>query len=143
MRPLRKMDLLWACESYQIQLYLSTRCSALRKTPGQCHNTPMPAIKFSLPHQLSHQDARSKVRRLFPELRQKYGQYIEDASESWSGDHCDFRLRILGMNATGRLDVLANRVDIELDLPWAAMMFKDKIQQTIQDRGKLLLQAGK
>jgi hypothetical protein len=103
----------------------------------------MPALNFSVPHQLGKQEAKSRLDDLFPSLESKYASIISDTRYEWLGDRCDFSLSIKGMNASGQIDVRETQVDLDLDLPFAAVFFKDKIRETIASQAAELLSAGK
>lgn len=103
----------------------------------------MPALKFSVPHQLGRQEARRRLDSLFPKLQTQYSQFINQVDYEWHGDTCNFDLKVKGFTISGDLTVEEALVNMSLNLPFAAMLFKDKIQQTIESQSKVLLGPGK
>lgn len=96
-------------------------------------------LLVSIPHSLGREEA---VRRLRSGLARAAASVpiIKMEDERWDGDRLDFRVRAMGQVATGHVEVLDDRVDVEVTLPWLLQRFAEVAQATIRSRGKLLLE---
>jgi len=63
--------------------------------------------------------------------------------ETWSGNRMNFRVRALGQAASGTVQVEDSSVRLELTLPWLLHKFAQTVQQTVQGRGRILLEKKK
>lgn len=96
-------------------------------------------LTVSIPHALGRDEA---VRRLKSGLAKatKNMPMVKIEDERWDGDRLDLRVRAMGQAASGRVDVLDDRVDVEVTLPWLLQRFAEVAQAAIRSRGKLLLE---
>jgi hypothetical protein len=53
--------------------------------------------------------------------------------ETWTDNRLDFAFKTYGFHIKGRMVVEPAEVQFEGQLPFAAMMFKGKIEQTLRD----------
>ena len=60
--------------------------------------------------------------------------------DDWTGDHLDFRARVMGQSVTGRLDVLDDCVHVEIDLPVFLAAIADKLKGRLRKEGQILLE---
>jgi hypothetical protein len=60
--------------------------------------------------------------------------------EAWSEDRMTFRVRALGQVAAGAVEVADDHVQLQVTLPWLLHKFARAVQQTIEGRGRLLLE---
>jgi putative polyhydroxyalkanoate system protein len=95
----------------------------------------VPKFNFSVPHSIGKEAARSRLEAFADRVRAKYEGQVKDVKQSWDGDTLCFGFRTMGSNFEGRLAVLDDQLTIDGSLPFAAMMFKGKIESTI--RGEL------
>ena len=99
----------------------------------------MPVIKISVPHQLGTEEAKKRITKLIGETKAHYGGKVSDVEESWVENHGQFRFRAMGFSVSGNIDVEPNQVYTELNLPFAALPFKSKIESDLSTRAKELL----
>jgi hypothetical protein len=59
--------------------------------------------------------------------------------EEWDGNMSKFHFSAMGFPVSGTLTVKASQVEISGNLPFAAMLFKGKIESTIKDHAEKLL----
>jgi hypothetical protein len=85
-----------------------------------------------IPHPLPPEDALARVKGLLTLLRQKHADKIANVQEEWSGNGCRFAFTAMGMPVQGQIAVLNGQVRIDGKLPFAAMFFQGKIEQTIR-----------
>ncbi len=99
----------------------------------------MPKVNVSVPHKLGADEAKRRIQSLITDSKSKFGSQATDVRETWTENHNDFGFKAMGMSVTGSLDVQPSAVGISMDLPFAALPFKGKIEKEISDRAKELL----
>lgn len=92
----------------------------------------MPGFKANFEHNLGKDKAIEKLKSFSDEVRAKYGSQITDLEESWDEKgNLQFGFKALGMKISGLLQVDDREARIEGELPFAAVMFRGKIEQEI------------
>jgi len=99
----------------------------------------MPKINLSIPHQLSQEEAKSRISRLMAEGRTQASDRISDVVETWTGYVATFSFRVRGFSVAGKLEVQPGQVVVDLNLPWAALPFKGRIEEELRQRARQLL----
>jgi hypothetical protein len=99
----------------------------------------MPKISLSVPHQLSQEEAKSRITALMADSRNRFAGQISDVAESWNGYVDAFTFRGMGFSVSGKLDVQPAQVLIELNLPLAAYPLKGRIEKEILAHARELL----
>jgi hypothetical protein len=99
----------------------------------------MPSINIAVPHNLSQDEARTRIQRLINENRAQLGNFVSDVQENWTGNTGTFGFRAMGFPISGRLHVEPSHVRVEINLPLAALPFKSKIESEMTTRAKALL----
>ncbi len=99
----------------------------------------MPKFNVTVPHFLSKEDAKAKIRLLLDSLSAKFADKIKDLEQTFEDDRLEFSFKTLGMKVTGEGTVDDKQVEIKGDLPLAAMMFKGQIESSIKDQLTKLL----
>jgi hypothetical protein len=99
----------------------------------------MPKIKLSVPHQLGQDEAKSRVSKLIAETRGQFGDRVTDLEEVWTGNIDAFRFRAMGFAVDGQLEVQPAGVRIDINLPWAALPFKGRVESEILKHTRELL----
>ncbi len=99
----------------------------------------MPKMDVRVPHQLTQEEAASRIRNLIGELKQKFGGRIHNLQETWSGSGGTFSFETMGFNLSGTLSVGASEVRIEGSLPLAALPFRGMVEEAILEKAKNLL----
>jgi hypothetical protein len=97
-------------------------------------------ITVSIPSRLGQAETKRRLQDGVSHLRSQYANQIASVEETWTGDHMAFKVNALGQSLTGRLDVLAESVKLEIDLPWLLAAFAEKIKGEIEQRGRKLLE---
>lgn len=100
-------------------------------------------MTVSIPHALGKDEARRRIDEGFGRMRQQMtggmgGMLTFD--ERWEGDRLHFEGRGLGQTLTGRLDVRADAVEIQLDLPEILAALADRIAGRLRQEGQKLLE---
>ena len=99
----------------------------------------MPKIKLSIPHTLGKDEARRRINDLIANSRESLATKISDLEQAWNGDAQSFRFRTMGFAVSGSLLVQPAEVLVEVDLPFAALPFKGRLEKEIRSRAVNLL----
>jgi putative polyhydroxyalkanoate system protein len=94
----------------------------------------MPKFGVRVPHTLTKDEARSRLERFIDVLTAKSGNQVSDLRQSWEGDTLKFHFKTYGIAIDGGITVAENELDLAGDLPFAAMMFKGKIESEIREQ---------
>ncbi len=93
----------------------------------------MPKFSTSVPNPVGKERARSALEGLLKRVMEKYGDQVSGLEQTWVGDDTvNFVLTTYGFKITGQLVVEDQVVKISGDLPFAAAMFKGKIESSIK-----------
>jgi hypothetical protein len=94
----------------------------------------MPAFNVNVPHPLSQEQATEQLKSLMEQVKNEHADKFDLESAVWTGPTFDFVMKTFGMKITGKMEVADNTVAISGDLPFAAGMFKGRIEQELKDR---------
>jgi hypothetical protein len=101
---------------------------------------PSRSVSVSIPHHLTQDEARTRLQKGLADLRAQYSGKLTDVRDTWTANHLDFELAIMGQKITGRADVLADAVKLDIDLPLILSMLADKIRPQIEQQGRKMLE---
>lgn len=93
----------------------------------------MPTINLTVPHGHSRADAAEKLKSFAEVVRQRYKDQVKDVHEEWREDGMTFGFKTMGVEITGDVAVNDSSADVRAKIPFAAMMFKGRIEQEIRD----------
>jgi putative polyhydroxyalkanoate system protein len=94
----------------------------------------MPKFGVRIPHTLAKDEARSRLDRFIEMLTAKSGNQVSDLQQSWEGDTLKFHFKTYGITIDGGITVGDNELSLSGDIPFAAMMFKGKIESEIREQ---------
>jgi Putative polyhydroxyalkanoic acid system protein (PHA_gran_rgn) len=97
-------------------------------------------VIVSIPHQLGKEEALRRLQGGVGRLKTQFGDKLGSIEDTWTGDHANFRVSVLGQSVTGGLDVMENEVRVEVQLPWMLAMVAEKAKGLIQKQGTLMLE---
>jgi putative polyhydroxyalkanoate system protein len=91
-----------------------------------------------IPHNLGQAEAK---KRLEDGLAKLTGDLpgAGEVHQTWNGDRLNFSAAAMGQTISGVIDVLANEVKLEVNLPGFLGMLAGKIRGKVEERGRLLL----
>ena len=92
----------------------------------------MPKIEVRAAHQLTPQEAAERLRRFGEQLKQKHGEEVTILKEEWGDETLDFSLAAKGITISGQLVATDRQVIVTCNLPFAAMLFRGRIEKDIQ-----------
>ncbi len=93
----------------------------------------MPSAKLIVPHQLGQEEAAKRIRGFLEKVKHRYQNQVSDLHEEWVENRLDFSFKTYGFSIKGQMHVEPAEVRFEAQIPFAAMMFKGKIEQTIRE----------
>ena len=93
----------------------------------------MPKINVTVAHQLGQQAAADRLRSFLSRLKEKHQDQVGNLQEEWSDNSLKFGFKSFGFQFQGTGSVSDTDAKIDLDIPFAAMMFKGKIEGEIRD----------
>ncbi|TCT05084.1 polyhydroxyalkanoic acid system family protein [Aquabacter spiritensis] len=100
---------------------------------------PQP-ITVSIPHRLGQAEATRRLQTGLSSVRSRFGDKLTVMEETWTGPHLDFRVAVMGQQASGRLDVVEDAVHLEVQLPWLLHVVAEKAKALIDRQGRILLE---
>jgi hypothetical protein len=99
----------------------------------------MPSMSLSMPHSLGQDEALRRLKAAIEKAKSRNEGKVNNLKEDWNGNRLDYSFSTFGFNIKGDVAVEPNEVKLNGSLPFAAMMFKGKIEQTVRDElGKIL-----
>ncbi len=94
----------------------------------------MPSLTIAVPHTLTAEEAKERLQSLFSKIKEKYGDQVSNLEESWDGNKLAYAFSTFGFNIKGDMNVEPNEIQINGSIPFAAMMFKGKIEQSVREQ---------
>ena len=99
----------------------------------------MPRMSITVPHTLGATEALARVQNLITNLAAKHAGHISHAEQSWNGNAGRFKLRVAGFAVEAAITVGETDVRIEGTMPWAAALFRSRIEEAIRSEAASLL----
>lgn len=96
-------------------------------------------LVVTISHSLGKDEAVSRLKSGLARATSSLPMFQLD-EEVWTGDKMTFKLRAMGQEAFGAVDVAEKDVRIEVTLPWLLQRFGEMIQGAIQSKGQVLLE---
>ena len=93
----------------------------------------MPAFNIEVPHQLGQQEAVDRLRGFFQKVREKFQSQVTNLEEDWDDNQLSFSFKTYGFAIKGTGTVLVENVQFTGELPFAAVAFRGKIEQSIRE----------
>ena len=97
-------------------------------------------LTINIPHRLTQDEARTRLQNGIAELKTKHAAQLANVQETWDGNRMTFSLKAAGQNVSGRLEVLADAVRLDVDLPWLVAVFAEKFRPRVEEEGRKLLE---
>ncbi len=99
----------------------------------------MPKVRFSIPHKLGKEEALQRIKKGVAGAKSMHGGQIDNLQEHWTGNTGKFSGKVMGYAISGAIIVHEQEVELEGELPWAAALFKGKIESLVKKQGQKLL----
>lgn len=94
----------------------------------------MPQFSVTVPHQMPQQEAAERVRSLVDRIAAAQGGQVEIFEQTWTDNELRFGFKSFGMKIAGKMTVGPDDVCVVGEIPFAAMLFKGKIESGIQEQ---------
>jgi hypothetical protein len=99
----------------------------------------MPSLSLSMPHSLGQEEALKRLKAAIEKAKARNQGKVTNLKEDWNDNRLDYSFTTFSFNIKGEVTVEPDQVKLNGSLPFAAMMFKGKIEQTVREElGKLL-----
>ncbi|MEX2173102.1 MAG: polyhydroxyalkanoic acid system family protein [Pirellulaceae bacterium] len=99
----------------------------------------MAGLNVSVPHGLGREAALTRVRSFLDGVQRDYAGEVSDVRGQWNENQLDFGFAARGFPIQGSLVVDDGAVHVSGPLPFAALLFRGKIEQTIRSELEKLL----
>jgi len=103
----------------------------------QIRSRNVPKINFDIAHTLSTDEAKQRLQR-FIEFSQSNSQ-VSEFNHNWDGDTLSYDLKTFGIKILGNIAIQPEKLAVDCDLPFSAMMFKGKIESEMKQQIERLL----
>jgi len=90
----------------------------------------MPGFTTEVPHNLGKQAAIEKLQGFAARVQEKYKDQVSSMTGQWNDNVLNFALTTYGFTISGVLTVEEQLAKLEAQLPFAALAFKGKIEQS-------------
>lgn len=89
-------------------------------------------MKHSVPHDLGQEMGIKVAKAAYDSYKERFAKYNPTAN--WVSDSkCDLGFTAKGISLAGTLEVYADRIDMELDVPFLLKPFKGKALSVIEE----------
>ena len=92
----------------------------------------MPGFSTEVRHGLGQAAAVEKLKGFLDQVKERYPKEISEIEGTWTDHVLNFEFTTFGIKVDGTLTVEEELVRMEGNLPFAAMMFKGKISESIK-----------
>lgn len=92
----------------------------------------MPKFNLEIPHELTAEEAKSRLERFAESMESKFGDKASDVRQSWNDNTLSFGFKTFGIKITGEMESLDKQLLVRGELPLTAMMFKGKIESEMK-----------
>lgn len=93
----------------------------------------------TVPHQLSQDEALSRIKSLVADLKSQYGNQVSNVTENWHDNACDFSMKLKMFKLSGSILVDDKSAQIRGSMPPGTGRFEGKAKSLIEERAKKLL----
>ena len=99
----------------------------------------MAKITMEVPHGLEKDVATTRLRDELEKRRGELEQHVSNLQANWSGEKLAYSFTTFGFKVDGTLLIQQGSVRVDANIPMPALLFKGKIEETIQNEfGRLL-----
>ena len=96
-------------------------------------------IQVDLPHKLGKEEARRRIAGNVHKLKDHIPGGA-DVQSAWAGDQLRLDIGAMGQTVSAAIDVLEDKVHLQVLLPGMLGMFSGVIQAALQKKGSVLLE---
>ena len=89
----------------------------------------MPKVTVAVPHDMNPEEVKDKVAPALEKMIKDFQGH--DLHIEWSDLSAAFRFKSLTFTINGTIAIESEQIVVEVDLPFAAMMYKDRVHKGI------------
>ena len=89
----------------------------------------MPKVSVSVPHTHSQDEVKERAAPYIEKIVDDFQG--SDLELEWDGYQAEFSFKSLTFQIKGEVDVEPEQITVNVDLPFAAMIFKDKVEKAL------------
>jgi hypothetical protein len=89
----------------------------------------MPKVTVAVAHQMDPEEVKQKATPVIEKTVKDFEGH--DLQLAWTGRQAEYSFKSLAFTIKGAIRVEPDTVVVEVDLPFAAMMFKDKVHKAV------------
>jgi hypothetical protein len=97
-------------------------------------------LVVSIPHHLGKEEAARRLKSGLASVGANFGHLFSVQEQIWTGNLLQFRIRALGQEASGSIEVAEDSVRLEIFLPWLLAKLVQSVQPLIRREGTLMLE---
>jgi hypothetical protein len=97
-------------------------------------------IVVDLPHKLGVEEAKRRMQKGIGGLKDHVPGGAAEVETSWTGDRMHLRVKAMGQEVSGHIDVEERLVRLEVLLPPFLSFFAGKVEGLLKSRGSELLE---
>lgn len=101
----------------------------------------MPSLNFEVPNPLGQQRGMAVIESFLPQVQERFKDMIKDMQQSVNGNLLEFSFKTMGLTMSGKMTVGEDKVHVAMDIPFAALMMKGKIQSEMTAALEKVLQS--
>jgi hypothetical protein len=101
----------------------------------------MPSFSTEVPHTLGRETATEKLKGFAQRVQEKYKDQVSSFTGEWVDSVYKFALTTYGFTISGNLTVEDAKAKLDAQIPFAALAFKGKIEQSFAGEIKKALNA--
>ncbi len=99
----------------------------------------MPQFSYEVPHSLDRDEAITRLKDFTAKVEKAYKDQVSDMAGEWNDNQLTFSFSSFGFAISGELTVEDSKAVVQGKLPFAAAMFRGKIESSIAaELGKAL-----
>src|SRR5262245_6524784 len=103
----------------------------------------MPNVRIQVSHALSRQVAMDRLRQYSQKLQTDFADKVTNFEEKWTAEGiANFAFRVMGFSVSGTTAVNDDQVQVDVQLPFAAIPFRGIIEKEIASRLEAALTDG-
>lgn len=93
-------------------------------------------MKIVYNHGLKAEEAYNRIDNLLKNMAEKYADKISNPETRWNSDHSemDFGVKVMGFGTNGKVYLEDGKITLEGKLPFAARIFKGKIENMVKEQ---------
>ena len=91
----------------------------------------MPSFNTEVPHQLGQETATERLKGFVDRVSERFKDQVSSVDGNWEANSLSFSLTTFGFTIDGKMDVEDDKVLLNGNLPFAAVAFRGKIEQSI------------